>query len=70
VNDQADPITPDQRRRNRVLGLLLGALSLVLMVTFMIIFSRNGLPKDPAEWNRQQLKQATSQQADSDRGAR
>ncbi len=60
MNPDPEPITPEQRRRNLVLGLLLGAFSLVLTVTFMIIFKRNGFPKDPAEWDRMQVKQAAS----------
>ena len=69
MNPDQSPITPEQRRRNLVLGLLLGAFSLVLTVTFMIIFKRNGFPKDPTEWDRMQVKQATSD-AHAERGAR
>jgi hypothetical protein len=50
----ADPIPAELRRKNLVLGLTLGGLSLALMVAFIIIFTRAGLPKDPKEWQRQQ----------------
>ena len=61
MNAEAQLFTPEQRRRNLVLGSLLGLLSLVLMVTFMIIFIRNGLPKDPVEWKRLQALKAENQ---------
>jgi hypothetical protein len=52
VSAATPDFTPEQRRRNAVLGLLLAALVLVLMVTWMIIFSRHGLPQDPQEAKR------------------
>ncbi len=67
MNASASPFTPEQRRRNAVLGSLLGLLSLVLMVSFIILFKRNGFPKDPDEWKRlqaqQQAERADQQQA-------
>ncbi len=68
MSDAASALTPEQRRRNLVLGSLLGLLTLVLIGTFMIIFSRNGLPKDPATWNR--LQQQTAPDAGAERGKR
>ena len=52
-------------RRNIHLGLLIGGLCLVQIVVFMIIFSRNGLPKDPKIWKEQKARQA--QQSETDR---
>jgi hypothetical protein len=52
VNAAAPDFTPEQRRRNAVLGSLLGALVLVLLITWMIIFTRHGLPQDPEEVKR------------------
>jgi hypothetical protein len=53
-----DP-TPEQRRRNAVLGSLLLAFVIVLTGTWMIVFKRNGLPKDPQEAKRlEALQQA------------
>jgi hypothetical protein len=37
-----------------VLGLILGSGFLALVVTCIIIFKANGLPKDPKEWKRLQ----------------
>ncbi|HEV8176546.1 MAG TPA: hypothetical protein VGP44_02545 [Gemmatimonadales bacterium] len=39
--------TPEQRRRNRILGWLLGAFVLAVVVGFMVLFTRRGLPKNP-----------------------
>lgn len=47
-----DLVPPEQRRRNRITGLLLGALVLIVVVSFMYAFTRKGLPKDPAVWKR------------------
>lgn len=55
----ADPIPAALRRKNLILGLVLGGLSFALMVAFIIIFTNMGLPKDPKEWQRlQDLKSA------------
>jgi hypothetical protein len=71
MSEGGDPLTPEQRRRNVVLGLALGALSLALMVGFIILFSNRGLPKDPKEWKRLQAEQAAKQASDVDqRGPR
>ena len=39
--------TNPQAARNLRLGLIIGGLCLAQVVVFIIIFSRNGLPKDP-----------------------
>lgn len=49
-----DPVDPQQRRRARTLGLIIGALFVSVVVAFIIIFKFNGLPKDPKEWKRLQ----------------
>jgi hypothetical protein len=36
----------------RTLGLVLGALVLAMIIIFMFVFKRHGLPKDPQEWRR------------------
>ncbi len=54
-------------RRNIHLGLLIGGLCLAQIVVFMIIFSRNGLPKDPKIWKEQKARQAQQlEQANKD----
>lgn len=45
-------VPADQRRRNRVTGLLLGAFVIVVITAFMVAFTRRGLPKDPEVWKR------------------
>ncbi len=57
MNDTS-PIPADLRRKNLILGLALGGLSLALMVAFIIIFTHSGLPKDPKEWQRLQAAHA------------
>jgi len=47
-------LTPEQQRKNRNLGLLLGGVSIALTALFFIIFVHRGLPKDPDEWKREQ----------------
>lgn len=44
--------TPEQRRRNIVLGLILGGIVLGMIVAFILTFRRHGLPKDPEVWKR------------------
>ncbi len=39
--------TPEQRRRNRILGWLLGAFVVAIVVGFMVLFTSRGLPKNP-----------------------
>lgn len=48
-------------RRNLILGLTLAVLVLGLIVGFMVLFSRHGLPKDPALWRKMQHQQAEPQ---------
>ena len=50
-----------QAARNLRLGLIIGGLCLAQVVVFIIIFSRNGLPKDPKVWKEQQARQAAQQ---------
>ncbi len=50
-------ISPELRRRNLVLGGLLGALAILLTALFVVIFIKNGLPKDPGEWRRLEAHQ-------------
>lgn len=57
IMSEADP----QAVRNLRLGLIIGALCLAQVVVFIIIFSRNGLPKDPKVWKEQQARQAAQQ---------
>jgi hypothetical protein len=46
--------TPEQRRRNIILGSLLGLLVIVMIVSEIAMFQANGFPKDPDEWDRLQ----------------
>ena len=72
------PELPDEvRRRNARLGLALGAACLALTVTFIIIFTRYGFPKDPKEYKRLQQAQAAAgmvpqdqRRADANQGER
>lgn len=41
-----DPADPEIRRRNRRLGLTVGAVVLGILVTALIIFTNGGLPAD------------------------
>lgn len=50
--------TPEQRRDNRRLGLLLGAFVAAVVVSFIIAFTRHGLPKDPGVWKRLHLEES------------
>ncbi len=60
MNTIDDPIDPRQRRQALVLGLGLGAACLALMVACIIMFSTNGLPKDPKEWKRLQEQRSAA----------
>lgn len=51
--------TPEQVRANRRLGLLLGALVVAVIITFICVFMRGGLPRDPGVWRRLQLEQSS-----------
>jgi hypothetical protein len=55
----AQGFTPEQRRRNLVLGSLLGILVLVMIVSEMLMFKANGFPKDPDEMERLQHRTVT-----------
>ncbi|MBA3685169.1 MAG: hypothetical protein H0W72_08015 [Planctomycetes bacterium] len=39
--------TPEQRRRNVILGWKLGALVIAIVIGFMVLFTSRGLPKTP-----------------------
>ena len=61
-------ISTDQRRSAVRLGLMLGGACLALTVTFFILFSTFGLPKDPKVWKRmQQRESATATQPSVDK---
>jgi len=53
--------TPEQIRANRGLGLLLGALVVAVVFTFICVFMRGGLPRDPGVWRRLQLEQSSNE---------
>ena len=42
------------------LGLVLGLVVVALIIFFIIMFTRNGLPKDPDEWRRIEQQRSTS----------
>lgn len=52
MSDDFELVTGEQRRRNRVAGLVLGAFVIGMVTLFMITFTRRGLPKDPEVWKR------------------
>lgn len=52
MGDEIELVTADQRRRNRIGGLLLGVFVIGVVTAFMITFTRRGLPKDPEVWKR------------------
>lgn len=52
-------------RRNWLLGGIIGALVLAQVVGFIILFSRNGLPKDPEVYQEQQARAAQQATKDS-----
>ena len=58
---EVTPAANPQAARNLRLGLIIGGLCLAQVVVFIIIFSRNGLPKDPKVWKEQQARQAAQQ---------
>lgn len=48
-----NPTMPSStERRNLRLGLILGGVVIGFIVMWIIVFSRNGLPQDPAEYKR------------------
>jgi hypothetical protein len=60
------PVDRATQRRNLRLGLIIGGLCLVQMIVFIILFTRNGLPKDPDVWKEIQAREA-QQAAAADR---
>lgn len=59
--DLTDPVDPTQRRRARILGLLVGGAFLALVGVFIAYFSVHGLPKDPKEWKRLEERRAAAE---------
>lgn len=59
----AETLDPGQRRRALLWGVALGGGVLALTVGFVILFTLNGLPKDPEEWKR--LERLKSSATDS-----
>lgn len=53
-------VSGEQRRSAVRLGLLLGGACLALTVTFFILFSTFGLPKDPKVWKRMQQRESAA----------
>lgn len=51
-------ITPEQRRRADRLGLVLGGVAIVVLLTSFIVFTVAGLPKDAKEAKRLELRDA------------
>lgn len=51
MSDRIDP---------RALGLALGAGVVALVVIFMLVFKRHGLPKDPQEWRRMEQQRSAA----------
>ena len=61
MNDNPSALaTPEQLRANRRLGLLLGALVVTVVLTFIAVFTAHGLPEDPGVWRRLQLERSSS----------
>jgi hypothetical protein len=52
----SDPITS----RNLKLGLIIGGIVIAQMIVFIILFTRNGLPKDPDILKEQEARAAYS----------
>lgn len=50
MNAVPDPVA----RRNLILGLALGAVVVGFVVLWIVMFSRDGLPKDPKVWKKMQ----------------
>ena len=59
-DDPSALATPEQLRANRRLGLLLGALVVAVVLTFIALFTNRGLPEDPGVWRRLQLERSSS----------
>ena len=57
MSDDVNPVDAATRRRNNLLGLGLGGLVIALVVVFIVVFSRKGLPKDPKVWKQMQDEQ-------------
>ncbi len=50
----------DRRMNPNKLGLVLGLVVVALIIFFIIMFTRNGLPIDPKEWRRIEQQRSTS----------
>ncbi|GDY14726.1 hypothetical protein LBMAG53_36040 [Planctomycetota bacterium] len=55
----ASGITPEQRRQANRVGLVLGGVAIVVLLTSFIVFTVAGLPKDAKEAKRLELRDAT-----------
>jgi hypothetical protein len=56
MDTSTDPIPG----RNLKLGLIIGGIVIAQMVVFIILFTRNGLPKDPDILKEQEARAAYS----------
>lgn len=56
-----EPVPGPIRRRNIVLGLLIGAACILIITVLIIFFDRGGLPKDPQVWKRMQQDEQVRQ---------
>ena len=54
-------VTPEQRRRNIVLGLALAGAAIAIVAVFMVQFTRHGLPKDPNVWKRLEQERSAAE---------
>ena len=62
MSADGNPIDAATRRRNLLLGLGLGGFVIAVMVGFIVVFSRQGLPKDPKVWKQMQDQQQRKDQ--------
>lgn len=56
-----DPVDPRQRRHAVMLGVIVGGAFVAVMIGFIILFSINGLPKDPKAWKRLEERRAAAE---------
>ncbi len=54
-------VTPEQRRRNIVLGLVLAGTAIGIVAVFMVQFTRHGLPQDPEIVRRLERERSAAQ---------
>lgn len=58
-------MTPVERR-NLKLGIIIGGLCLAQVVSFIIMFSSYGLPKDPKVWAEMQARESQKSAAQAE----